>query len=226
MHLPNQALTVLAIPARSLAHRSGRVAALVLITVTSVGCRQGENARVSIMPEEWRATRVAGDWPEPAITRVTAMGTTTVPLDRGAWGEVRYAVPIEGVAHTPTHAKPIWLTDAQARQVGQHPTMLTALQGSEGSHRLEAAEIPLAHLGAARDALFMPFQMVLQKRHRPRNVVHSPAWPFERRAGDADGPLFETLRSGPVDASTPPAHEPSASDPPAGSAAAADQGRP
>lgn len=226
MHLPNQALTNPGISARSRVQRSGRTVALVLVAVTSIGCRQSDNARVSVMPEEWRAVRVAGDWPEPVITRDGAMGTSTVPLDRSAWSEVRYAVPLEGVAHTPTHAKPIWLTDAQARQVGQHPTMLTALQGSERSHRLEAAEIPLAHLGAARDALFMPFQMVLQKRHRPRNVVHSPAWPFERQAGDADGPLFETLRSGPPDFSTPPAPGQTASDSPAGSSASAEQGMP
>ncbi len=184
------------------------------ITMAAAGCRQSDNARVSITPEEWRATRAAGEPPAPALTRDASMGTSTVPLDRGAWSPIHYSVPLDGVAHTPIHAKPIWLTDAQARQVAQHPTMSTALQGSEGSHRLEAAEIPLAHLGAARDALFMPFQMVLQKRHRPSTVLHSPAWPFEREASDADGPLFETLRSQPMQPTEPSALETKPSQPP------------
>jgi hypothetical protein len=86
-------------------------------------------------------------------------------LDRSGWRPVAVVVPVDGVASRRTYAYEQLLTVSTARQRGDFPTEISALELSGGTRQVQALEGLANPLTALVDGLVMV----------PRMIVHCPA---------------------------------------------------
>ncbi len=161
------------------------------------GCAVPSNARMELgaTPATELLLPVAGNEPL-TLDALPENSTAEVAIDRSSWQGARVAVPVDGVHHRPLYAKPYGLTTGNHRQRAEWPELENVLDVTPQTPREGLSEIVLAPIGAARDAIFMPFQMAFQKRHRPARIVAGPAVPYERdRLNSAAMPMPSSTKS-------------------------------
>jgi hypothetical protein len=142
---------------------------------------------------------------------LTNDGPSLVSLSRDNWVPVVFTVPVDGVASRRAYTYQVTYADATARQRGQHPTPLSALELS-GPTRMEQAWEGLANpFVTFGDFVLMPVRMVMHRPWRevysfPPSFWRSPEYVLRRPTGVA----AETSQ---IDEVPPPASQPPAGQP-------------
>ncbi len=81
---------------------------------------------------------------------------STVTLERDSWGTQRIVVPVDGVAHLPRWATNSGTNRETARQRGDFPTALSALELTGSDNRAQFHDYAMSPVNAAKD-FFMLF---------------------------------------------------------------------
>ncbi len=98
-------------------------------------------------------------------------------IDRANWETTPFLVPVDGTGHRPTYFDTLQLKHATARQRGQFPTALTALEldgGFTDAQLVESIDMPLVMTG---EAIAVPFRLLLEPQSR---TYWSPSWSYDR----------------------------------------------
>ncbi len=98
-------------------------------------------------------------------------------LDRSNWTEKTVLVPVDGLGHRPNYAVSLQLKNSTARQRGEFPTALSALEVTGGftdEQLVESFDQPLIILGSA---LILPARMLIDPQW---NVRYSPKRSYDR----------------------------------------------
>lgn len=98
-------------------------------------------------------------------------------LDRSNWTEKTILVPVDGVGHRPHYAVSLQLKNSTARQRGEFPTALSALEltgGYTDEQLVESFDQPLIILGSA---VILPVRMLIDPQW---NVRYSPKRSYDR----------------------------------------------
>lgn len=112
-----------------------------LFGTTLTGCVMPANDRLAI----GESLEVEAIGPRPTPVAPTAASQVATPsltgISRDHWAPLQYHVPVDGTVHTRIYAKRTFWADKTARQRGEYPTALSALEminGSEDQQGLEA----------------------------------------------------------------------------------------
>lgn len=101
---------------------------LLTLCIVAAGCTQG-NERVAIgngrTHNEYKLSELIDTGEPPPISSDAA---STNSLGRENWAPTTVRVPVDGLASHPHYNKPLFFTDKTARQRGEQPTALTALE--------------------------------------------------------------------------------------------------
>lgn len=159
------------------------------------GCVMPANDRLAI----GEGLEVEAIGPRPTVAAPTAASQVGSPsltgISRDHWAPLQYHVPVDGTVHTRTYAKRTFWADKTARQRGEHPTALSALDminGSEDQQGLEALDnqfraVTDLVLLIPRMAIWLPW---VEKRS-PDEAYRRYSRP-ERPALQPDGPTRVT----------------------------------
>lgn len=125
------------------------------------GCVMPQNDRITLgqklVSPSLQAAPLAQAEPPPAQVVMPSV----TGIDRSDWARTEVFLPVDGTVHGPTYTHRWQLADKTARQRGQYPTALTALElynGSQGDQQLEALLNPLQSLG---DIVLFPIKIVI-----------------------------------------------------------------
>jgi hypothetical protein len=158
---------------------------LVGVVLGTGGCVSSQNARTSIGPAEGaKSVALPAIHPLPSL-RAEADGYADGPslavdgsgMDRSHWGVVTIDAPFDGVGGNPRYTREYRYTDQTARQRGDYPTPLSALEltgQTEQAQRDEAIINPLMYLTQA--TLLIPRMLM----HAPWKEVHHEPGPYWR----------------------------------------------
>ncbi|HYE61070.1 MAG TPA: hypothetical protein VD997_03660 [Phycisphaerales bacterium] len=101
---------------------------------------------------------------------LTSDGPSVVSLTRENWRPMVFTVPVDGVASRRNYTTELHFTDTTARQRGEHPTALSALELSGPTRTEQALEGLVNPFNAFGDAVLMPARMAV---HWPWREVYS-----------------------------------------------------
>jgi len=112
---------------------------------------------------------------EPAATRQPDEASITT-FDRRHWQPSVILVPVYGVAHGPTYTTEHRSTDATARQRGEHPTALTALELDGDTCRTNVVDALQTPFVCAWDALLLLPRAVVTRPWTEIRGDQEPYW--------------------------------------------------
>ncbi|MCC7387668.1 MAG: hypothetical protein IT431_02765 [Phycisphaerales bacterium] len=118
-------------------------------------------------------------------------GPSVTGLDRSNWEPMVYVIPVSGVAHSPQYAPPVFDRDILARQRGDFPTALTALELGEPDAGEELLLAARAHGWALLDMLMLVPRLAIRP---PTATNWSPAISYGRSSiavMECEGPAGE-----------------------------------
>lgn len=167
-----------------------RLGVLAATALCLAGCMHATNDRLRLgQCETVPAFRVE---PHP----LPPAGPSVTGLDRSGWDETVYVIPVNGVAHSPQYAPPIFNIDTLPRHRGEFPTALSALDLGEPSAGREAHLAFRTHGWAFLDALALVPRLII----RPPNATNwSPRIDYERSSVGAGGCCEDTACGSAVD---------------------------
>lgn len=141
------------------------------------------------------ATGEAGDPIAPGtVPGVPGGRRSLAAIDRSNWETQTLLVPVDGTGHRPTYATTLEMKNSTARQRGEFPTALSALEltgGFTDEQLVESFDTPIVVLGSA---IVLPVRLFTE----PQWLVHySPRksydrWPQEGEPASASHETTET----------------------------------
>ncbi|MCK6476626.1 MAG: hypothetical protein L6Q35_07320 [Phycisphaerales bacterium] len=132
---------------------------------------------------------------DPAIVP----GSTPVPIDRSAWSRQVFMVPVDGTGHRPTYAHAIVLKNDTARQRGEFPNALSALELDAGFTDEQVTETLTTPLVIFGTALAVPIRLFTEPQWL---VKYSPKGDYDRWPGGSELTWLRTYQ--PTDVSPVP----------------------
>jgi len=170
------------------------------------GCAHSNDRSTVGHPDLAGAFRVAAFTDEGTGGAVPVSdGPSLTGMSRADWAPATVLVPVDGVAALRTYAPRHHWTDETARQRGDYPTAVTALELDGATYWTQVAEGGAAPFLAFADAFALPFRMVMAAPWREVRTIPEPYWrapvSIPRRVGTA---------SAPTEVTTTPAEDPSA----------------
>ena len=153
------------------------------------GCVTPQNDRMTVgqsyRPEALSTPRPPSE-PSPS-DQVVKPSVTGV--SRAEWQATQVVVPVDGTVHPPTYAKRLRDTDKTRRQRGQSPTVVSALELSNGSEEQQDWEA-LGNVGLAVTDVFLILpRMIFDPPSRLRvspEVGYERYWRPERWEAEPD----------------------------------------
>ncbi len=114
-----------------------------------------------------------------------------IGIDRSGWSPTPFVVPVDGTGHRPTYAVSLQMKNSTARQRGEFPTALSALEltgGYTDEQLVESLDSPVVVFGSA---LAIPVRMLIDPQWRTH---YSPRWSYDRWPGGSEpaGATHET----------------------------------
>ena len=196
--------------ARTTGRTIGRLCMLAAAGLTLAGCtheandalRLGESAVLPVFQNNPHQLPPAG----PSVTG----------LDRSNWEPMVYVIPVSGVAHSPQYAPPVYDRDILARQRGDFPTALTALELGEPDAGEELLLAARAHGWAFLDMLMLVPRLAIRP---PTATNWSPRISYGRSSiavMECEGPAGEscTDTGGDCEAAPAPCDDPASDEAP------------
>jgi hypothetical protein len=117
-------------------------------------------------------------------------------LDRSNWTEKTILVPVDGVGHRPHYAESVQLKNSTARQRGEFPTALSALEVTGGftdEQLVETFTQPLVIFGSA---VILPARLLIDPQW---NVRYSPNRSYDRWPEPGSDPAIMAEVESPVE---------------------------
>ncbi|HLO39869.1 MAG TPA: hypothetical protein VK176_02510 [Phycisphaerales bacterium] len=145
--------------------------------------------------ERLAPTTVSPDKPFPAFP---AGDHSVKSMDRSNWTEQTVLVPVDGTAHRPTYAESVELKNSTARQRGEFPTALSALEltgGFTDEQLVETFTTPLVVFGSG---VIVPFRLLIDPQW---NIHYSPKRTYDRWPTPGSDPIIKAEFAAPADGS-------------------------
>ncbi len=120
------------------------------------GCTQGNNT--ATIGDDLRLPALS-DTPPRRETAIRDDAPSVTSMARAHWGTTPFVVPVDGVAAKPTYTALRQRTDATARQRGDFPTALTALELDGETRAVRWREAGVSPLWTMWDLVAMPYRM-------------------------------------------------------------------
>jgi hypothetical protein len=150
------------------------LAALALLCLGLGACTNSANERTRFGAEPSEAPFPVFENPD------LADAPSVTGLDRSDWPEITALSPVHGVAHGPTYAPGMFDREDLARERGEYPSPVDALDLSRADGGDEALFALQTHGLAVLDGLLLVPRMVV----RPPNATDwSPSWDYQRSPG-------------------------------------------
>lgn len=134
--------------------------------------------RPGVLGEQEGAVKVS----KGTITGAPQGKSSLVAIDRSNWEAQTFLVPVDGTGHRPTYATTLELKNSTARQRGEFPTELSALElhgGYTDEQLVESFDSPLLALGSC---VIIPIRLFVE----PQTLTkYSPRKSYDRWPGPA-----------------------------------------
>lgn len=131
--------------------------------------------------------------PPTAASQVASPSLTGISRDN--WAPLEYRVPVDGTVHTRIYAKRTFWADKTARQRGEYPTALSALEMINGSEDQQGLEALNNQFRAVTDLVLLLPRMAIWlpwvEKRSPDDAYRRYNRP-ERPAVQSDGPTRVT----------------------------------
>lgn len=146
----------------------------------------GNQVELEAFSTDATGDRVTPGGPIVPGDQVWTAGRTPQPIDRSGWGRTEFLVPVDGVGHRPAYTTRVMLKNSTARQRGEYPTAVSALELTGGFTDEEFTDVWTTPLVVFGSALAIPVRLFLEPQW---TEDRSPAmgyqrWQPVRRNGD------------------------------------------